>query len=95
MELRFDEKDIRPLVEIVVREVMQQVVEQKQEPAAPFDRMLSENEAAAIFAVDPHVLRDARRRGELDFHRVGRFVRYQRSQIQAWIEKTKRTSQNN
>lgn len=77
MSISIDPELLKPLVEIIVSEVLGRI----DQPPAP---MLSEPEAAALFGVDPHVLRDARKRGELECYRIGKFVRYDRAQLDAW-----------
>ena len=52
--------------------------------AEPSENLISEQRAAAELGVGPHVLRDARKRKEIDYHRVGRFVRYSREQLAAF-----------
>lgn len=47
----------------------------------PVDQLISEQLAAAEHGVAPHVLRDARKRGLIEFIRVGRSVRYSREQL--------------
>jgi hypothetical protein len=58
----------------------------------PADALLPEPAAAAILGVEPHVLRDARKRHEIDFHRVGKFVRYSREQIDAYKHRTRQNA---
>lgn len=50
------------------------------------DRLLTENEVASMLHVEVHTIRDARRRGELVFVRVGRFPRFRRADIDAWLD---------
>jgi excisionase family DNA binding protein len=55
-------------------------------PAGPADEaLLSEPEAAARLNVPSHVLRDARRRGELQYSRIGRRVRYSRENLDEYL----------
>lgn len=46
--------------------------------------LFSEATAAKLFDVNPNVMRDARERGEIDFVRVGRFIRYEGKHLEAF-----------
>ena len=48
-----------------------------------------DGEAADLFGVEKHVLRDARNRNELDFYRIGKFVRYDLKQLEKWKEQNR------
>lgn len=87
IELTLSEADLDALAErIAARLVDQSSGGRKPEP------LISEPEAAARFGVEPHVLRDARKRGEVEYHKVGKFVRYDPGQLAAWKERTRRRS---
>jgi excisionase family DNA binding protein len=63
------------------------VVEHLRQPAElAADRLLTENEVASITRVEPHTIRDARRRGELTCVRVGRFPRFRRRDVDEWLD---------
>ncbi|MSR59067.1 MAG: DNA-binding protein [Planctomycetaceae bacterium] len=81
MQITLDRDDLRAIVTEVLAEVMAQT------STTPHQQLLTEPEAAAVVRVQAHTLRDARRRGELQFHRVGRFVRYDRAQLDQWIKR--------
>lgn len=88
MKLQFDETEFQSLVKRAVREAIAEIGNIAERPIEP---LLSEPEAAAIFGVESHVLRDARKRGEIGFHRIGKFVRYERSQLEAFRATTLRS----
>jgi len=79
MKLQLEADDLRPLVQMIVAEVM----EQREADRAKLDGRLAytEQEAAALLGVQPHVLGDARRRGEIAGSRVGKRVLYERDQL--------------
>lgn len=43
--------------------------------------LLTEQRAATELNVADHCLRDARKRGEIEFFKIGKFVRYSREQL--------------
>jgi excisionase family DNA binding protein len=53
------------------------------------DRLLTADEAAEILNVPTSWVRDASRRGELPCIRLGRYVRFDRDDLLAWIERQK------
>jgi hypothetical protein len=52
---------------------------------ADADQLMTETEAAQFCKVRIHTLRDARRRGVLNFSRAGRFPRYSKAQLAEWL----------
>jgi hypothetical protein len=52
--------------------------------------LISEPAAAALLRVQPHVLRDARKRGELHCTKIGKSVRYTRDQLDAYLRRQTR-----
>ena len=79
MNFRIDESDLRPLVHLVVGEVLDQV---RGEEAKLNGRLgYSEAEAAALLGVRPHVLRDCRLRGEIKARMVGKRYIYARESL--------------
>jgi hypothetical protein len=48
-----------------------------------------EAEAAALLGVKPYVLRDCRRRGELEGAKVGSKIIYSRADLEAFLERQK------
>ncbi len=84
MELRIDAEDLKPLVERVVTETLTRLDELR---AALPDRVaFSEEEAARLLGLEPHQLRDERRRGRIKASKiVGRRVRYFRADLVQYI----------
>ncbi len=79
--IELDPADLRPMVEVVVREIFGLL-------DWPAGRLaLTEPEAAAAMGVPRHVLRDARLSGELHGRRVGRRVVYTRSDLIAYLDR--------
>jgi len=85
MKLQLEADDLRPLVQMVVAEVM----EHREADQTKLDVRLAytEPEAAALLGVQPHVLGDARRRGEVVGTRVGKRVLYERDQLITFLQK--------
>jgi hypothetical protein len=71
----------KPLIEDVVREALSRLEEAR--AAVPDGRLAySEEEAARLLGLEPHVLRDERRRGRITASQiVGRRVRYMRQDL--------------
>ncbi len=80
VDLQLSDADVERIASSVVAKLAALV---PQNPA-PTDALIAEPAAAAECSVEPHVLRDARKRGEIAFHRIGKFVRYSREQIEAY-----------
>jgi hypothetical protein len=79
MRIEFEDHDLDPLVEQVVRRVLEQ---REAADANLADRLAySEAEAAALLGVRRHVLRDARLRRELDGAKVGKRIMYTRVEL--------------
>jgi hypothetical protein len=87
MELLFDADDLRPLVRLVVAEALDRLERDR----AKFDGRLafSEAEAAALLGVKPYVLRDCRRRGELERSKIGSKIMYTRADLLEFLERQK------
>ena len=80
-------------IEAIAIAVATRVIEQLHQSAeVSSDRLLTENEVASITRVEPHTIRDARRRGELTCVRVGRFPRFRRRDVDEWLD---RRTENN
>ena len=77
IEARLTEADKREIAE----QVAQLILAKLAVPPEP-DALLSEQRTAGELGVEPHCLRDCRKRGEIQFHRIGKFVRYSREQIE-------------
>jgi len=74
---------LEPLLNPLVAKVVAQAWAQLQADEARFGDRLAypEPEAAALFGVAPHVLRDARRRGEISARLCGKRYIYPRSEL--------------
>lgn len=83
MKLSFDAVDLDPVVRAVVAEVLAQ----HDATDAKLGNRLAfpEPEAAALLGIAPHVLRDARRRGEVMAKRVGKRFLYSREGLARWL----------
>ena len=84
VSLSVDAEALRPLVAEVVTEVLARVEADR----AKLDGRLgySEEEAARLLGLEPHVLRDERRRGRIAASQiVGRRIRYTREDLVAYL----------
>jgi hypothetical protein len=83
MRLILDENELRPLIKRVVTET----VEQLELNRAKVDHQIAypEAKAADLIGVARHVLRDARRRGEIRGARVGRRVVYTFDELMKYL----------
>ena len=91
MKFEFDKSDLeelKPVIEATVRMTIE-VLRDETSQVESQTRMFSEEEAADLFGVEKHVLRDARNRNELDFYRIGKFVRYDLKQLEKWKEQNR------
>jgi len=79
MELKLSPEDLDHIAELVAVKILERL------PKADDGKLLTEQEAAAQFSVTVHTLRDARRRKVLECTRIGRFPRYSRAQLNAWL----------
>lgn len=88
MKLDFDETDLRPLIKLVVAEVLEAIGADK---AQGDDKaFLSEQEAARFIGVKVHSLRDARLRGDVDAYQiVGRRIRYRKQDLIDYVMRRK------
>lgn len=87
VKLEFDRDALRPLVEMAVAEALEKIEDER----AKFNGRLAytEPEAAVLLGVKPHVLRDCRRRGELQGAKVGSRVLYTRADLLDFLERRK------
>jgi hypothetical protein len=84
VNLSLDNADLRPLVAAVVAEVLDAVNGAKVTLGG--DRLAySEAEAAALLGCRPHVLRDARLRGEITSTKIGGRIGYEKSELVDYI----------
>jgi hypothetical protein len=87
LKIEFDREDLRPLVHLAVAEALDRMEEER----AKFNGRLAfpEPEAAVLLGVRPHVLRDCRRRGELQGAKVGSKIVYTRADLLDFLERQK------
>jgi hypothetical protein len=87
VQINFDADDLRPAIEIAVRETLEKIAEMGS-GLIPAQRLaFSEKEAAAILGIRPNVLGDARRRGEVCGSLVGKKYLYSRDELIAFLER--------
>lgn len=86
LSLQLDPAALRPIIEAVVAEVLVRL-EERLAALGQDDRLCySEEEAAGLLGLEPHVLRDERRRGRIGASQiVGRRVRYTRADLVAYL----------
>ncbi|MCH8042804.1 MAG: helix-turn-helix domain-containing protein [Planctomycetes bacterium] len=85
MQLAFDEGDLRPLVEMIVAATLERLEAQRQKLSGKL--AYPAPEAAALLGVRPHVLRDARLRGEITGSRVGKRILYAHDELLAFLRR--------
>ena len=87
VRIQFDPDDLRPLVALAVAEALDRMEEER----AKFQGRLAftEPEAAVLLGVKPHVLRDCRRRDELQGAKVGSKIVYTRADLIEFLERQK------
>ena len=87
MKVEFDREDLRPLVALAVAEALDRLEADR----AKFNGRLAftEPEAAALLGVKPHVLRDCRRRDELQGAKIGSKIVYTRADLTEFLERQK------
>jgi hypothetical protein len=92
--LTLDPAAFRPLIEAVVTEVMARLEETR--ATLPDGRLAySEEEAAGMLALEPHVLRDERRRGRISASQiVGRRVRYTKADLVDYLMRRRAVTNN-
>jgi Helix-turn-helix domain len=83
--VHLDGEQLRPLVEAVVAEAVRQLDADRQR-LGDGKLAYSEGEAAGLLGLEEHQLRDERRRGRIAASAiVGRRIRYQRSDLLAYL----------
>ena len=83
MRIEFSNTELEPLIETVVQQVLRQLDEVRSQHG---DRLAyTEPEAAAALSVQPHVLRDARLRGEIAAVRMGKRWLYSREELMRFL----------
>ncbi|RIK73197.1 MAG: hypothetical protein DCC68_25315 [Planctomycetota bacterium] len=80
MKLEFSESDLRPLVALVVEEVVSKI------GGVPDDRLaFEESEAARLIGVPKHVLRDLRLSGGIEAKKCGKRALYRRETLLRYL----------
>jgi hypothetical protein len=86
MQLHFDPAALRPLIRVVVEEVLHQMAADQARLNGDGRLAFSEAEAASLLDLQQHVLRDERRRGKITASSiVGRRVRYLHADLMAYL----------
>jgi excisionase family DNA binding protein len=52
-----------------------------------FERLLDDEQAAALLGIHPKTLQRLARTGHVPAHRIGRFWRYRASELDAWLHR--------
>ena len=90
LKIEFDREELRPLVHLAVAEALERLESDR----AKLNGKLAfpEAEAAMLLGVKPHVLRDCRRRGELQGAKVGSKIVYTRADLLDFLDRQKENS---
>lgn len=88
MNFSVAESELRPLVVAIVAEVLATI---ERDPSPGNRLAYSEPEAAGLLGVKPHVLRDARIRGEITPTKCGGRLAYEREELQAYLTRNRIT----
>ena len=87
LKIEFDCDALRPLVNLAVAEALERM---ESERAKLNGRLaFTEPEAAVLLGVKPYVLRDCRRRGEIEGAKVGSKVVYTRADLLTFLDRQK------
>ena len=87
LKIEVDETALRPIVKLAVAEALDRM---EAERAKLQGRLaFTEPEAAVLLGVKPHVLRDCRRRGELQGAKVGSKIVYTRADLLDFLDRQK------
>ncbi len=90
LKIEFDQAALRPLVQLAVAEALDRLEDER---AKLNGRLaLTEPEAAALLGVKPYVLRDCRRRGEIEGAKVGSKIVYTRADLLTFLDRQKENS---
>lgn len=82
--LEIDPRELEPIIKAAVAEALDRMEAER----ARLDRLgYTEAEAAALLGVRPHVLRDCRRRGEIQASKCGSKIIYQRAELLRFLDK--------
>ena len=87
MKIEFSPDDLRPLVELIVDETLEKIGETRAKLSGRL--AYPEPEAAALLGVQPHVLRDARLRGEIVGSKAGKKTVYERTELLKFLQRNR------
>ena len=87
LKIQFDREDLQPLVHLAVAEALDRLEADRAKLSGRL--AFTEPEAAVLLGVKPHVLRDCRRRGELQGAKVGSKIVYTRDDLVEFLERQK------
>jgi len=85
VNISLSESDLRPLVESVIAFALEKLEDERRQLGEKLAH--SEPDAAALLSVKPHVLRDARLRGEIAGFRLGKGIRYARDELLRFLHR--------
>ena len=86
ISLHVDPQALAPIIRAIVAETVAQVEASRQHIPADGRLAFNEQEAAAMLGLEPHVLRDERRRGRISASSiVGRRIRYTRADLVKYL----------
>ncbi len=88
MQFVFDPAELAPIIAATVAETMARI---RADEAELGERLaFSEQEAARLLDIEPHVLRDARLRGCISASRItGRRIRYARTDLLEYLQRNR------
>jgi hypothetical protein len=85
VQILFNQGDLAPLIESVVAATLDRLEAERGKASSKL--AYTEPEAAALLSIRPHVLRDARLRGEIRGARVGKRILYERDELLAFLRR--------
>ncbi len=92
MNVTFNTSDLHPIIDLAVEAAVHRVQTQQKCFA---DRIaITEAEAARALGVKPHVMRDLRRRGEIQASRVGKRIVYECDEILDFLRRTRTSTES-
>lgn len=85
MQILFNSGDLAPLIESVVAATVDRLEGDRAKAISKL--AYTEPEAAALLSIRPHVLRDARLRGEIVGARIGKRILYERDALLEFLRR--------
>src|SRR5262249_18492931 len=96
LTLHLDPQAFAPIIRVVVAEVLAQLEADRQQLPENGRLAYSEEEAARMLGLEPHQLRDERRRGRIAASSiVGRRVRYTRNDLLGYLQERRIPAKEN